>query len=428
MRPSQDPPRLKSKKLKKSTILSPKLKKDWPAPKFSNKTQPQETVQKPWKAGSQNRDREGLEELDPRECLKTSVDLVAFLGAHESPVHFPVKEAIGGDQVFIYDICRAVTSAFDEAAEFQRPERWEEVARLLGINQSSVNIAVFKEKFSHVVDRFFEFEDFLLHLKNVQQDTGADEGDEEEVDENANLSDSPTETLQKQENLGKRRRVQMEDEAPKTPSDCDAALTNSAENPVNDEPLASKRQRIDKGKGKEPEVPSTPEALYRPRPQLTQYQNIAQDPETQDFHFPQATEEEESLYNHSEQDSPSNQIRDEVYRATQRSPEPDEAHREVARRKIDRYMALGYTEDVVREALGATTSNDQNAAIVMEDFTQGKGIPDNFRGIWTAEDDLTLREAGGMERMIEKHGSDYVEDRMIWLEAIEEIRRGGELE
>jgi len=64
----------------------------------------------------------------------------------------------------------------------------------------------------------------------------------------------------------------------------------------------------------------------------------------------------------------------------------------------------------------------------MEQLAKGNGIPDR-RGVWTAEDDVALMdEPDGMERMIKKHGSDHVEERIIWLEVLAEMRGGIEPE
>ncbi len=57
---------------------------------------------------------------------------------------------------------------------------------------------------------------------------------------------------------------------------------------------------------------------------------------------------------------------------------------------IERYMAIGYAENVVIQGLKAATGDPGLAGIVMESVTPGKGVPTHHEGIWTKRDDEWL--------------------------------------
>jgi len=205
-----------------------------------------------------------------------------------------------------------------------------------------------------------------------------------------------------------------------------------------------KRQRVDKGKEKVLEIPSTPEDLLtfdwqtrerspaksqdsihkqededgtseendeesmfvRPvqrkifsKTSLQATKTAQFEPETQDFHFSHAVEEENST-------TLSQQVQGDVMavgesvttvagslREDSSTQSQTDSQREAAevQELVDHYISLGYPEEVVQEAMLATTLETGDVAMVMESIMQGHGIPENIEGVWTAEDDRAVR-------------------------------------
>lgn len=233
----------------------------------------------------------------------------------------------------------------------------------------------------------------------------------------------------------------------------------------------SKRQRIDKGKGKELEIPSTPDHLLDvSRPRAKEYQStplkrvhVLEDeeeeqsdsdsilkpfvqpnftgleprrrlaePETQDFYFvaPEEQEAEDSEDARRQTDSypssPPQAItndkssgheensrvpQNEVSKQQQAIPEADPLLE-----YIDHHISLGYSKETVIAALEATTLG-MDANLIMEDIQQGRGIPALIAGVWTAKDDEACKEEGtsGFKRIVAKHGIERVRQRQDYL-------------
>lgn len=71
----------------------------------------------------------------------------------------------------------------------------------------------------------------------------------------------------------------------------------------------------------------------------------------------------------------------------------------------------------VIEALRCTTMDPDLALKVLQYLVAEKPIPDDIPGVWTAEDDEHLEggNARYVERVLEKHGDQYVESRGEYL-------------
>jgi hypothetical protein len=213
-----------------------------------------------------------------------------------------------------------------------------------------------------------------------------------------------------------------------------------------------KRQRVDKGKGREREIPSTPEVkmpasqvfhmkhdsplklssftggedvnpgedtddeLFVPQiePQISkgdqknQPQSI--EPETQDFSFPGP--QKDSMQSRVLSSPPSSPPSlPSLLRRNQVSPSPlhgrvpslheteesftqshGESQKAVALQDIiNSLVEEGYVQEAVIEALKATTMEPiEDVKTVAENLELGEGIPDNLRGVWTVEDDEAL--------------------------------------
>jgi hypothetical protein len=243
------------------------------------------------------------------------------------------------------------------------------------------------------------------------------------------------------------------------------------------EDTPSKRQKIDKGKGKILEIPSTPENLLssnrqaqRPSPpkfgisrsiqedvrrdgvgevrsplishsKLNPSWNnslrpsskeIPREPETQEFYFSYSNNQD----NHTLRSIPvegGNSTGDSVAAiAGHIHEEPSTQSQSGSQRAIaelqetiDYYIALRYPEDIVRKALTATTMETGDLGIVVESITSGNGIPKNIQGVWTEEDDLAVTLAGDSKeyRMaVAKHGEARCDVRKQFLKDAEAIR------
>jgi len=241
----------------------------------------------------------------------------------------------------------------------------------------------------------------------------------------------------------------------------------------------NKRQRIDKGKGKEIEIPSTPEEVLNgtqvprkpPGPSPLKASAILEnevdlvsddeeyassnplfvrpshqpgpsrpppkprpilEPETQDFHFPP----EEPIQNNTYielSSSPTTQTkpppRPRVTSAEESTQSQTESERkaEALQDFFDRFIALGYQDDIIVEALEATTMETREAPHVMEHLTQGNGIPEDVAGVWTSWDDDALGAGEGSEefqRVVRKHGWGRVETRRRYLADAREVEGG----
>ncbi|KAI0015057.1 hypothetical protein F4780DRAFT_784509 [Xylariomycetidae sp. FL0641] len=100
---------------------------------------------------------------------------------------------------------------------------------------------------------------------------------------------------------------------------------------------------------------------------------------------------------------------------------------------IDRFVALGYSQDIVIRALKATTWNIGHASHVMETLRSGQELPQRTSGVWTQRDDDSLmlvnstnppqdakeerRREKHLKRLTAKHGPERMEARRVYLTA-----------
>lgn len=98
---------------------------------------------------------------------------------------------------------------------------------------------------------------------------------------------------------------------------------------------------------------------------------------------------------------------------------------------VEYWMALGYTPDVARRSLEATTWESGLAGRVMQHLKEGNTMPTNWEGVWSPRDDENLmlidspgqprddREARkrgkAANRLVTKHGEQRMELRRKWL-------------
>ncbi|KUJ12511.1 uncharacterized protein LY89DRAFT_652986 [Mollisia scopiformis] len=232
--------------------------------------------------------------------------------------------------------------------------------------------------------------------------------------------------------------------------------------------LLNKRLRSDKGKGKEPKIPSTPEDVIngehipgssfnssdvhypelnhhednesldglfvqptKQRPAASSFQRPSLpsrilEPETQDFHF--IPNPEESFHGALDDLTPSprrsspelpDRHRSSIA-ATHGTPgssnrndesstqsQTDEQRNAEIETFIDQHISMGNTQDNVLAALESTCNEFTHAAFVMESLYSGEGIPENLPGVWTWSDDQAIykrKESSEFEKVVRKHG------------------------
>ncbi|KAK8115948.1 hypothetical protein PG984_012450 [Apiospora sp. TS-2023a] len=114
---------------------------------------------------------------------------------------------------------------------------------------------------------------------------------------------------------------------------------------------------------------------------------------------------------------------------------------------IDEWVALGYAPPVARRALEASSWQRDLVVEIIGDLTDGKPLPTNFEGVWTAKDDMKLQSleeyraakekpgfvadeklAKKMEKfdqhLTNKHGKEHIKLRKKWYEDKKELGWG----
>jgi hypothetical protein len=230
----------------------------------------------------------------------------------------------------------------------------------------------------------------------------------------------------------------------------------------------SKRQRIEKEKGRELEIPSTPEEqvdneqhpqsagkieqlkfaspivtepeeedsdpeLFRSSfkgknlsPTPTRPARRIIEPETQDFDFslPRRDEIESplppSFSSRSEKTRNENRsfvTRDSLNQDPSTQPQREYEGATELNAFIERYISLGYSQDHIIQALDATTMNTGDVGIVLENLSHDDSIPEYIQGVWTSWDDEAVEgeDQPRYEKVVEKHGMARVAVRRRFL-------------
>lgn len=78
------------------------------------------------------------------------------------------------------------------------------------------------------------------------------------------------------------------------------------------------------------------------------------------------------------------------------------------------------------QALRCCSMEPHLADKVLKSLRAGKGIPGNMRGVWTEEDDESLRAPSSrdIERLLEKHGDDLYRKREDYFRLLNEVEKG----
>ncbi|PQE26888.1 Telomeric repeat-binding factor 2-interacting 1 protein [Rutstroemia sp. NJR-2017a BVV2] len=175
-----------------------------------------------------------------------------------------------------------------------------------------------------------------------------------------------------------------------------------------------------------PSLPSWRDSDAGPSFSRIEAQKSLLEPETQDFHFPDLdTIVVPSSPPTRAPRQPSPILDSTLHDDSSTQSQPESENDVEVYEFIDSRVALGYPEDIVIEALVATTMETGDATVVMESLRNGDPIPDNMAGVWTKEDDKALEndDEQGKEfrRVLEKHGEWRVEQRRNFLEDNREV-------
>lgn len=98
---------------------------------------------------------------------------------------------------------------------------------------------------------------------------------------------------------------------------------------------------------------------------------------------------------------------------------------------VEYWQSLGYSHDVARRSLEATTWEPGLAGRIMQYLKDGNPMPTNWEGVWSPRDDESLRLINSANppndeqearkrrkaaaRLKNKHGDDRIELRKKWL-------------
>lgn len=88
--------------------------------------------------------------------------------------------------------------------------------------------------------------------------------------------------------------------------------------------------------------------------------------------------------------------------------------------EIEKFIDLGYSEEIIFQALEATTYVFDIASVVMEQLKEEQSVPGNLVGVWTEEDDAALFKRTGIEyeRIRMKHGDERITKRQEFKETM----------
>lgn len=353
---------------------------------------------------------------------------------------------------------------------------WPQIASHLNFHDSRTSTAPqdLESCYRDVLAAFDEAQENLAAFDEAQEDLAAGGGSESEdnamIEAQLKLAENPSEGHVEEEPESESPspvgalHTPLSVRRPQTPTSSNKRRVSN--NYSNQEPhsysqSSSKRQRIDKGKGKEREIPSTPEEAINKAQLPYSTRNLSKpkfasseepedgrepallsrsskehttsaarqrlEPETQDFHYPsqQHGEIESAL---SESSSRARKAQNESKAPTGRvgiSGGPSTQSQTASKRNsdlksfIDRYISLGYPQNIVIQALQATTMHTGDAGMVMEELHNGHGIPENVQGVWTSTDDAALDDDSHprFKEVVEKHGEERVGLRRGFLAA-----------
>lgn len=389
--------------------------------------------------------------------------------------------AVGDRSISMFRLWEVVMAeAFGGFKNVNDSNLWPEVAHQLGfdIQQQPGTLTELQAYFQEYEGLLLEFED-LAREEDEEIEEVLDRNDSslladqllEMIEHNINPIDADEDT-----NVGGQE-VESKDDtnSPQMSPHQKQISSNSRKRLSGGSSPYTKRQRVDKGKGKELEIPSTPEDIItspqtlrrtlEPSPlknasfpaangsdeeyseeedelfvSPTNSDRTKQprnpEPETQDFHFPNATQKTDRLSSPNISSSPPVRLKQIHQSQTSNAATRGSAHsinvedsstqsqtqsqmNAILDQFIADMVAKGFTYDIVLEALQATTLKcNANVEEVAESLSNDEHIPDNIRGVWTQWDDEELgysKESKQYRHVLLKHGPEEIRERIRFL-------------
>ncbi|TGO85409.1 hypothetical protein BPOR_0398g00030 [Botrytis porri] len=399
----------------------------------------------------------------------------------EEPIFSPM---IRGKQISLFRLWQIVI-IFGGFETINAEDRWHEVADKLGFPIANRSEAAqdLKSCYDEILS---EFERVVTEEENDPQSILMFAGSQDETLIASQLADTTIRSVQRPSDHG--RDVEDDDEVIELPPlknsrqfstmstkkraiESDGLSIHSGSSAVNSKRQA-KRVRIDKGKGKEVEIPSTPEHIFnatqpprrisplkfqinennnggssedgsdredREKPLRIQQKkprdlvrkasakSLTVEPETQDFYYPDIDDQAPPVSSTPvrRKRTPGSIIDLSRDSSTESEAEAEEEadSQDIVDIELAKYIALGYPEDIIYDALMASTYDFDIASPVMNQMQMGHGIPDDLAGVWTQRDDDALKKKKGKEyeRIREKHGDERIHARIKFLRNLSEI-------
>ena len=369
---------------------------------------------------------------------------------------------------------------------------WPQVARRLNFNdwRHATAAADLKDCYSEILADFEEIRE------EEREENGLTESQEEALIESQLRQTAARETQPTSADEGDEEDDEIVEEEEELEDDLDAPQSSPQIIPSSsskrsfgtdrtNQPIGfNKRQRIDKGKSKELEIPPTPEDLInhnqkiRPshQPSPLKYSSPHEpdlygesseeelfvrpinlqkskskppqprilEPETQDFHFPPELDNEDKSSwveissspppQSQPQQHPSNDTSNAATHGTAHSTnqwdsstqsQTESQRAAEINEYIEHHVAMGIPQDVVISALEATTMEPGISSPVMENLMMGDGIPEDIGGVWTSWDDDALEawvESEEYKALIRKHGIKRIGLRKRFLKDSREVQ------
>ncbi|THV50902.1 hypothetical protein BGAL_0131g00070 [Botrytis galanthina] len=399
----------------------------------------------------------------------------------EEPIFNP---RIRGKQISLFRLWQIVI-VFGGFEKINAESRWQEVADKLSFPMANRSKAArdLKSCYDEILS---EFERVVTEEENDPQSILMFAASQDETLIASQLADTTIRSVQKPSDH--ERDAQDDDEVIELPPlknskqfstmstkkraiDSDG-LSNLSDSSAINSKRKAKRVRADKGKGKEVEIPSTPEHIFnatqpprhisplkyqinendnggsseddsdreaRERILRIQQKNprelirkasakdLRVEPETQDFYYPDINNQAPSVSptpaRRKRTPGPLIDLSRDSSAESEAEAEVETDSQDIVDIELAKYVALGYPENIIYEALMASTYDFDIASPVMNQLQMGHGIPDDLAGVWTQRDDDALERRKGKEyeRVREKHGDERIHARIKFLRNLSEI-------
>ncbi|KAJ8062914.1 hypothetical protein OCU04_008162 [Sclerotinia nivalis] len=198
------------------------------------------------------------------------------------------------------------------------------------------------------------------------------------------------------------------------------------------------RERIRRIQQKKPEGSSEKPSARKPSAKNPSAKNPLLEPETQDFHYPDIDKEASIA---SPTPAPKKRAANNIIDLSKDSsteselepePESESDSEDSVNAEFAKYLELGYSREIIAEALIASTYVYDVASVIMEQLKMGHDIPDNMEGAWTKRDDDALLKNRGpeYERIREKHGDERIAARKKFnrhIQSLQQLDGAGEI-